>query len=140
MSASRRWIVIGVISAVLNVFLIGFLAGRHAFGPAGCGMRRFGRDVHAGFQHRVPEAARARLRGQLEQVRVAREQVRAALRNDPYQPAQLEAALSTLRERSAELQLDMHRQLLETASHLTAEQRRKLADARFLRPVLGPGP
>lgn len=140
MSASRRWIVIGVISAVLNVFLIGFLAGRHVVGPAGCGMRKIGRDVHAGFQHRVSEAARAKLREQLEQVRVSREQVRAALRSDPYQPAQLEAALGTLRERSAELQLDMHQQLVETAGHLTVEQRRKLADARFLRPALGPGP
>jgi uncharacterized membrane protein len=130
----RRWLVLGIISAVLNVSLIGFLAGRHAFGPAGCGARGFRHDNHASFSRRVPEGDRARLREKLEGVRVAREQVRVALSNEPYQAPQLEAALQTLRERSADLQLDMHRQLLETAGHSSAEQRRRLADARFLRP------
>jgi uncharacterized membrane protein len=134
----RRWLVLGVVSAVLNLFLIGFLAGRHAFGPAGCGMRGFRHDMRAPFARHVPEGDRARLKQKLEAVRVAREQVRGALSNDPYQPSQLEAALTTLRERSAELQLDMHRQLLESAGHLSLDQRRRLAESRFMRPELGP--
>ena len=140
MNTTRRWLVVGVISAVLNVFLIGFLVGRHAFGPAGCGARGFRHESHAGFRQRVPEAVRARLRERLEEVRVARERVRAALVAEPYSAPQLEAALTTLRERSADLQLDMHRELLDAAGRLSAEQRRKLADARFLRPALGHGP
>lgn len=132
----RRWLVLGLCSAVLNVFLIGFLAGRHAFGPAGCGTRGFRHENQAAFSRRVPEGERVRLRQKLEGVRVAREQVRVALSSEPYRATQLEAALNTLRERSAELQLDMHRQLLETAGHLSVEQRRRLADSRFLRPSL----
>jgi uncharacterized membrane protein len=134
----RRWLVLGLVSAVLNVFLIGFLAGRHAFGPTGCGGRGFRHENHAPFSRRVPEADRTRLRQKLDGVRVAREQVRAALSSEPYQASQLEAALNTLRERSAELQVDMHRQLLETAGHLSLEQRRRLAESRFLRPSLAP--
>ncbi|HET6340206.1 MAG TPA: periplasmic heavy metal sensor [Polyangiales bacterium] len=134
----RRWLILGLASAVLNVFLIGFLAGRHAFGPAGCGTRGFRHDNHGAFAKRIPEGDRTRLREKLEGVRSAREQVRDALLNDPYQPAQLEAALTRLRERSAELQLDMHRQLLETAGHMPVEQRRRLAESRFMRPPLGP--
>jgi uncharacterized membrane protein len=130
----RRWLILGLASAVLNVFLIGFLAGRHAFGPAGCGMHGFRHDNHGPLARRIPDADRTRLREKLEAVRIARQQVRDALLKEPYQAAQLEAALGSLRERSAELQLDMHRQLLETAGHLTTEQRRKLADARFMRP------
>jgi uncharacterized membrane protein len=134
----RRWLVLGLVSAVLNVLLVGFLAGRHAFGPAGCGAHGFRHENHAPFSRRVSEGDRARLRQKLEGVRVAREQVRAALSSEPYQASQLEAALNTLRERSAELQLDMHRQLLETAGHLSVEQRRRLADSRFLRPAMAP--
>jgi hypothetical protein len=92
------------------------------------------------MQRRLPEADRARLRQKLEQVRLAREQVRTALQREPYQAAQLEAALATLRERAAELQLDMHKQLLDTAARLPSEQRRRLADSRFLRPRMPPAP
>jgi uncharacterized membrane protein len=136
---SRRWLILGLASAVLNVFLIGFLAGRHAFGPAGCGARGFKHDdKHGAFAKRIPDGDRARLREKLEGVRIAREHVRDALLKEPYQAAQLEAALTTLRERSGELQLDMHRQLLETAGHMPVEQRRRLAESRFMRPPLGP--
>lgn len=134
----RRWLILGLASLVLNLFLIGFLAGRHAFGPGGCGMRGFKRDDHAPFSRRIPDTERVRLKEKLEGVREAREQVRNVLLQEPYSAPQLEAALTRLRERSAELQLDMHRQLLETAGHLSVQQRRRLADARFMRPALGP--
>jgi uncharacterized membrane protein len=134
----RRWLILALVSAVLNILLIGFLAGRHAFGPAGCGVRGFRHEPHPPFARRIPEGDRSRLREKLEGVRVAREQVRAALVAEPYQAPQLEAALTTLRERSAELQLDMHHQILQTAGQLSVEQRRRLADARFMRPALAP--
>jgi uncharacterized membrane protein len=131
--SSRRWLILGLVSAVLNVFLIGFLAGRHALGP-GCGARGFRHEMHAPLAKRLPPEDRARLRQKLEAVRAARSQVREALLREPFQAAQLEAALSVLRDRSAELQLDMHRELLENAGQLTVEQRRRLADSRLLRP------
>lgn len=137
MNGSRRWLVFGVVSAVLNVFLIGFLAGRHALGPAGCGARGFRhnmQEMHAPFAKRLQPGDRARLREKLSSVREARARVREALLQEPYRAAQLEAALGALRERSAELQLDTHRELLENAGQLSIEERRRLADSRFLRP------
>jgi len=138
----RLWLIAGIVSAILNVFLIGFLAGRQAFGPGGCGARSFGRGAHhrGEFQKYVSPEDRAQLRAQLGEVRKAREDVRAALEREPYDRAQLEAALSELRRHSADVQLDMHRILLDGASKLSPEQRRRLANARFLRPALGPGP
>jgi uncharacterized membrane protein len=133
----RRWLVLGVLSAVLNVFLIGFLAGRHAFGPGGCGPHGFMQGPRAAFHERVKPEDRARLRQRLGAVRQAREQVRAALQREPYDPAQLEAALTGLRERAAEVQQDMHRMLLEGAGKLSAEERRRLADSRLLGKAFG---
>lgn len=137
MIGSRRWLVLGLISGVLNVFLIGFLAGRHALGPGGCGARGFRhnmQEMHAPMAKRLPPEDRARLREKLRSVREARDQVREALLREPYQAAQLEAALGALREHSAELQLDIHRELLENAGRLSSDERRRLADSRFLRP------
>jgi len=136
----RRWLIAGILSAVLNVFLVGFLAGRNAFGPSGCAARGFGRHHRGEFQKYVSPDEREHLRSQLAEVRNAREDVRAALAREPFDRAQLEASLAALRQHSAEVQLDMHRMLLEGADKLTAEQRRRLAEARFLRPALGPGP
>jgi uncharacterized membrane protein len=137
MNRSRLWLVLGLGSAVLNVFLIGFLAGRHALGPGGCGARGFRhnmQEMHAPFAKQLPPGDRARLREKLSAVREARARVREALVREPYQAAQLEAALGALRERSAELQLDTHRELLENAGQLSIDERRRLADSRFLRP------
>lgn len=131
MNAPRHWLILGLASAVLNVFLIGFLAGRHAFGPGGCGMRGFRHDNHGPLAHRIPEEDRTRLRQKLDGVRDAREQVRGALLAEPYQAPRLDAALLTLRQRSDALQVDMHQELLEMAGRLSLEQRRKLADTRF---------
>jgi uncharacterized membrane protein len=137
MNGSRRWLVLGLLSAVLNVFLIGFLAGRHALGPGGCGGRGFRhnmQEMRSPIAKRVPPADRARLREKLSSVRQARAQVREALLQEPYRAAQLEAALGALRERSAALQLDIHREVLENAGQLSTDERRRLADSRFLRP------
>jgi uncharacterized membrane protein len=133
----RRWVVAGVLSAVLNVFLIGFFAGRHVFGPGGCGPRGFMHGPRAAFHERVPPEDRARLRQKLVSLREAREQVRAALLREPYDPAQLAEALTNLRKHSAEVQEDMHRMLLEGASKLSPEERRRLADSRLLGKPLG---
>ena len=135
---SRRWLWLGVLSAVLNVFLIGFLAGHHALGPGGCGGRGFQRGEGRGpMQQMLTKLDRARLKQQLGQVRAAREQVREALVAEPFDPAQLEAALARLRERSAAIQLDMHRGLVESARTLTPEQRNRLAESPALRRPLG---
>jgi uncharacterized membrane protein len=135
---SRRWFWVGVASVVLNVFLIGFVAGRQAFGPSGCSSRSFGPGGQMGRGHgplrdRLSEGSRVELRRHLGDVRRAREQVRQVLLVEPFDPAKLDAALTVLRERSAALSLQMHRDLLETARGLTPEERRKLADSRFLR-------
>jgi len=133
----RRWLVLGVLSAVLNVFLIGFLAGRQAFGPGGCGPRGFMHGQRAAFHDRVKPEDRARLRQRLADVRQAREQVRAALQREPYDPAQLEAALGSLRKRSGEVQDDMHRMLIEGAGQLSPEERQRLANSRLLGKAFG---
>ena len=136
----RRWLVLGVASAVLNVFLIGFLVGRQAFGPGGCGPRGFMHGPRAMFHEHVKPEDRARLRQRLGDVRQAREQVRAALRREPYDPAQLEAALANLRRSTGAVQEDMHRMLLEGASKLSPQERQRLADSRLLAKPLGMSP
>lgn len=133
----RRWLIAGVLSAVLNVFLIGFFAGRHAFGPGGCGARGFARAPHGPLHERVAPADRVRLRERLAEVAKAREEVRTALTREPYDPAQLETALTHLRERSSEIQADMHHTLLEGAGKLSPEERRRLADSRWFGPRHG---
>lgn len=138
---SRRWLWLGVLSAVLNVFLIGFLAGRHALGPGGCGGRGPARgDGRGPMQQMLTKVDRARLKQQLGQVRAAREQVRETLVAEPFDPAKLEAALTRLREQSSAIQLDMHRGLVESARNLTPEQRRRLADSPVLKRPLGMPP
>jgi uncharacterized membrane protein len=135
---SRHWLWLGVLSAVLNVFLIGFLAGRHALGPGGCGGRGSMRaERHGPMQQMLSQTDRARLKQQLGQVRAAREQVRDALAAEPFDPAQLEAALARLREQSAAIQLDMHKGLLESVRNATPEQRKRLASSPILKRPLG---
>ena len=139
--ARRRWMILGIASAVLNVFLIGFLAGRLVLGPSSCGARGFGHGPRGGgAQKYVRPEDRAALREQLRQIKSARAAVRTALEREPYDRAQLDAALAKLREHSAALQLDMHRMLLDGAGKLNADQRKRLAESRLLRPALGPGP
>jgi uncharacterized membrane protein len=139
----RRWVILGVVSLVLNVFLVGFVAGRYAFGPAGCSPRGFSpgaRGERGAFFGQLAEGDRAELRRRAGAVREAREAVRAALIAEPFDTARLDTELSKLRERSGELGLQMHHNLLEHARTATPEQRRRLADARFMRrgPPLGP--
>lgn len=138
----RRWLILGVGSAVLNVFLIGFLVGRQVLGPGGCdGGRGIGRPFHRHeFRQYVGAEDRKRLKDSVRDVRQAREAVREALTREPFDRARLEAALGTLRERTSGIQLEMHRVLLERASSLDADQRKRLAESRLLRPALGPGP
>lgn len=136
----RLWMILGIVSVVLNVFLIGFLAGRHAFGPGGCSPRGVGRAAgpRSEFHKYVAPEQRALLRTKLHDVRTSRERVRAALEREPFDKAALEAALTGLRAHSEALQLDMHRMLIEGAEKLPLEQRKRLASSRFLRPALGP--
>lgn len=132
----RRWAILGVISLVLNVFLIGFIAGRFAFGPSGCSPRGHARGAHrerGAFIGQLAEPDRAELRRSAALVREAHAAIRAALLAEPFDPARLEAELAKLREQSGKLGLQLHTNLLELARDATPEERRRLAESRLTR-------
>lgn len=125
------------LSIGLNLFLLGFGGARwwrmqrpheapHAEphdGPHGRG--------HAVWRRLVPPTPE--LRAQHRTLSDARQAVRDALTAEPYDGAQLERTLGALRATTSKSQELLHERLVQEAAKLTPEQRRELANSRFVR-------
>jgi uncharacterized membrane protein len=118
------------ISVALNVFLLGFFAARV--------VRRShdGRFFDESGEHStvLRESWRKRaetLRGRREAVDLARRGVRAALLAEPFDAEALTTALAALRAETNQTQAALDQALVEFARGLSAEDRKKLAEARW---------
>jgi uncharacterized membrane protein len=145
----RRLLVALIVSAAVNLFLVGFVAARtfgHRPKPPGPGpfhareMFDVGRspEMRERFERRKEE-----LRPQHRALREAREELEQALLAEPYDRARVEQALATLRKQTGTLQEGMHRALLDIAAELGPEERRAFVRENFGRRRgmrRGPGP
>jgi uncharacterized membrane protein len=100
-------------------------------GPHGF-LGRAGLD-HAGPNvQRIVASKRELLRGQREGLQAARREVRAALEQQSFDRARLQAALEKLRAQTSQMQATMHDTLMELAVSLDGPQRKRLANAPWL--------
>jgi uncharacterized membrane protein len=136
----KFWVILGV-SLAINLFCIGLIAGRLSshrerpqasfeddLGPRGflkrSGLREAGPEVK-----QILRARREQLKDNMHTLGQSREQVRAALKADPYDAEAAAAAFARSREVASQMQADMHNALLDVSSKLTPAQRRRMADS-----------
>jgi uncharacterized membrane protein len=138
---TSKWLIGGlVVSLIVNLVLVGFVAGRMSgFGPP----PGFGPDPTSGFFRLLgflPEERRAaiapELRKQmsallpmLRKMRTDQRDVFETLTAEPFDAAALEAALTDLRTNLTAAQVASHRSFVEMAKSLTPEERKSLAHA-----------
>ncbi len=140
---TRRLVVALCVSLGLNLFGAGFVVARRVLqhrhgeqhgamlGPRGFLGRAGLRDAGPNLQ-RIVGAKRDQLRAQRAGLRAARDEVRAALVQEPFDRAKLEAALAKLRAETTQMQATMHQTLVELAASLDAPQRKHLAQVPWL--------
>jgi uncharacterized membrane protein len=134
-----------VVSLVLNLLLVGFLAGRMSgFGPP----PGFGPDPTTGFfrllgflsdQRRAtitPELRKqmGELIPMLRKIHGDQKDVFETLTADPFDPAALDAALADLRANLTAAQIASHHSFVEMAKSLTPDERKALARAMRRQP------
>jgi uncharacterized membrane protein len=138
---TNKWLIGGlVVSLVLNLLLVGFLAGRMSgFGPP----PGFGPDPTAGFfrllgflsdERRAaitPDLRKqmGELMPMLRKIHGDQRDVFQTLTADPFDPAALDAALADLRANLTAAQIASHHSFVEMAKALTPEERGSLARA-----------
>ena len=143
---TNKWLVGGlVVSLVVNLLLVGFVAGRMSgFGPP----PGFGPDPTTGFFRLLgflPDERRAAIAPELRKQMAALLPVLRKMRGDqrevfetltaePFDAAALEAALADLRANLTAAQVASHHSFVEMAKSLTPEERESLARA-MRRPV-----
>lgn len=137
----NKWLIGGlVVSLVLNLLLVGFLAGRvSGFAPP----PGFGPDPTAGFfrllgflsdERRATIAPELRKQmGEfiptLRKIHGDQKQVFETLTADPFDPAALETTLADLRSNLSAAQIASHHSFVEMAKSLTPDERKTLARA-----------
>lgn len=146
---SRSLALVLAISVALNLFFAGVFTARvwqrsevrkerQAHGP---GPRREPRQVEP-FRW-LSNAERSELRPRRKALRALREEAEQQLRAEPFDSAGLKATLEALRRETDGIQASVHDLLIRRAEALSAEQRRRLADAWTARgtpaEVKGPG-
>lgn len=130
------WLLLAA-SLALNMFCLGVFASRRLGPHPG-----FDRDVgprafmhHSGLRNAGPEVQgilkhhREGVRERMHALTDSRKRARDALRAEPFDRAQVEAAFADVRDKSSAMQADMHGVLLEVAGHLGPEQRKRMAGA-----------
>jgi len=138
---TNKWLIGGlVLSLIVNLLLVGFVAGRMSgFDPPPA----FGPDPTAGFFRLLgflPDERRAAiapdLRKQmgvllpmLRKMRGDQHEVLETLTAEPFDAAALEAALADLRANLTAAQVASHHSFIEMAKSLTPEERKSLARA-----------
>jgi uncharacterized membrane protein len=140
---SSRWLLVG--SLALNLFFIGTvgaLAVRHYVMPAQPAATERQRTAAARIERLAAplppadaEKLRATFRARAAEAEVARaalnrafERIQAALRKEPYDPAQLRTALAEVRATRPAYELVMQEIYLAAAGAMSAEGRARLAD------------
>ena len=143
---ARRWLKIALaVSVAINLLFIGLAAGR-VFGPGPFGrMGAFERAAEAlppaeADQFRqIMRQHRSRMADEFKAMRQAREDVRAALRAEPFDRTRLERALAEVRQRSEATQQSLHAALVEGAARMSPEGRERLSRwERHMRPSRAP--
>jgi uncharacterized membrane protein len=142
---SSRWLLIG--SLALNLFFIGTigsLAVRHYVMSAQPAATERPRTAAARIERLaapLPPADAEKLRAtfrprasEAEEARVALNRIQAALRKEPFDPAQLRAALVEVRAMRPAYELVMQEIYLAAAGAMSPEGRAKLADWPAPRP------
>ncbi|MCP4328077.1 MAG: periplasmic heavy metal sensor [Alphaproteobacteria bacterium] len=148
MTLSRRWaLILGLLLALslaMNFFVGGLVAGRAMgfktgpfSGQIGGGqllqftLKRIAKALPADERpilRQTLRSHRATIEARLAGLRDARLVVAESLRQEPFQPAQLNVALAELRSSQAALQEGIMTALAEAAGKLSPEGRRALAE------------
>jgi uncharacterized membrane protein len=130
---TRTLALVLAISVALNLFLLGVLAAR-VWQRAEL---REARNAHSPRrEHRQPEplgwlsdAERAELRPRRKALRALREDAEQLLRAESFDSGKFRTTLEALRRQTDGIQASVHELLTKRAESLSAEQRRRLADA-----------
>jgi len=136
----NKWLVGGLVfSIVVNLLLIGFIAGRIGMAPLPgmspdptVGYGRLLRFLPDDRRAAVMPVVRERMHdvlSNLHTLRTEQQTVLDALKAEPYDKDKLAAALAALRGTLASMQESAHRSLVDVAATLTPEERKRLADA-----------
>lgn len=129
----RSWFLIAalIVSISINVFGLAWLVGRFDHehrrprGPD-WGLERFADTLPKEARDLLKERFKAEkpaFRREFEAIREAREEVARQIKADPIDEAALEAALATLRERFAAVQIMAHAIIARTVAELPPEVR-----------------
>ena len=137
---TRVLVIALVVSAALNLGLIGFLVGAGSLGPRLWAPPGFSPVLNVERQMRfLPEerrqelaatvpSERRRVRAVLRDMRQAQGEIWEAVRAEPFERAALAAALERFRERFEAHQELAHATFVDIAAQLTAEERLRFAD------------
>ncbi len=128
-----------VLSVCLNVFVAGLVVGRATGGSGGAapgrasggGLERFMATVPAEARPVIRRALRENRRGlqdMVAAVRDARQDAASVVAREPFDQAEFEAAMATVRDRSEALQAAVHAIIAEALSDLTPELRSEMAE------------
>ncbi|HKQ69578.1 MAG TPA: periplasmic heavy metal sensor [Polyangiaceae bacterium] len=128
-----------VVSVVINVFLIGFVAARVARRHEDRRFDGFGADRAAGPARGMWNRHGVLLRPRRDALEAARRGVRDALLADPFQPEAFEMTLAKLRAETGDAQTVLHRALVEEARSASTDERRRLANSKWFLGFEGRG-
>ena len=136
----QRWInIVLVVSLALNLLVAGATLGRwlkdsrEHRGPLAWAMKTLDSNTRERLGP-ILEENRAATRELRRRIRTASEDVRHAIRAEPFDQARLARALENLRAVSGEYQQVVHNVALETLGTLPAEERERIG-ALLLRPA-----
>ncbi len=137
--SSSKWLIIAlVVSLGANIALVGFLAGR----ASSIDLRPGTLDPILGFARILPELPQARhdilrplirehmrsVRPSIREIRRAQRDLGAALLAEPFESAEVEAALAGFREHLAQSQVASHAAFVTLVGQLTQLERKLLVD------------
>ncbi|MBM3508267.1 MAG: periplasmic heavy metal sensor [Alphaproteobacteria bacterium] len=138
---SRGWTAVLVASLALNLFVAGFVVAQVAWGDKVAAPAPVAEQAATPATPATPVVRRVvveqnkALRPSMVAVRKANEAVTAALLAEPFDPAQLDAALEHLRTVTLASQTALHGTMLDAIAAMTPEQRRELAEASRRSPA-----
>jgi uncharacterized membrane protein len=143
-SLPKRLLVLLSVSLALNLFGLGVFAARHWMRPPGAARGEYGAHAFlhlSGLSNAGPAAQavvrdhRTSIRQRMHELGDARDEVRAALQAQPFDPARFDTALAAVRKSTASMQEDMHVALSQLARAIDDEHRKHMANTLWQRPA-----